>query len=369
MPSMQGMNYMPHDKTFFGDRIAVPNEITPIWWTVLPPMSVFSAPNMMFDYISVGQSDENLLASLRTTLGNLSDSLLGIDYASGATDFVKRGFFDLQGWIISGDYPLGESNGIFTATPEQLVDDYIRKIPVPYVSGGNTLTPDQQLQTVRESIGENRNTDEEGLENVDETSNPNEGEATKHMAVIDQAAWYDLGPHMFFERREWLGIRHGNAIPIAEQKQRYAGNVNASIQGIRSSGKYAIVMFTVSMPHINAMGTDYDEKDEPVSIYDNWMELIMTNQYAPFDQFAMQDEVTLQQARARGEKQARGETDASNTDVEPGHFRPTANYDKYITMKRQYSVKPGLYEQKPLYFSMNIDWTETIPFTFLPNRM
>ena len=121
------MNYMPHDKTFFGDRIAIPNEITPIWWTVLPPMSVFSAPNMMFDYISVGNADESLLGSLRTTLGNLTDRALGIDFSSGATDFVKRGFFDLQGWIISGDYPLGEANGLFTATPEQLVDDYIRR--------------------------------------------------------------------------------------------------------------------------------------------------------------------------------------------------------------------------------------------------
>lgn len=368
MAGVTGMMHLPHDKYHFGTRYAVPNEVRPIWWWCLPPQSAISIPRMSLEYWSVGTGDQDLLASIRDVLSTLA-SQVGISYASGELGFEYRGYFDLQGWIISGDYPLGEDNQLFTATPQQLVDDYIRKIKVPYVNPGSVLTADQQLQTVRESIGDDRNTDEVGLENVNETSDPASGEATRHQAVIDQAAWYDLGPHMFFEHREWMGMRRGNGMPVGERKQRYAGNLETSIKAIRSKGKYAIVLFTVSMPHIYAMGNDWDEQDEPVSIYDNWMELIFTNQYAPLDHMSLQDEISIQQARDRYQDYVTGTTNAENNRVPVGHFQPTANYDKYITMKRNYSVKPGSFQQKPLQIDIDIDFTEHAPFILVPSRM
>lgn len=366
---MTGLMHIPHDKFHFWTKRVLPNEVTPIWWYTLAPASAVSIPNISFDYWSVGEGDFSPGNTFREKLSGLTNTLLGIDFSTGELDFRYRGFFDLQGWIISGDYPLGESGGLFTATAKQIVDDYIRKVPVPYVSPGQVLTPEQQLQTVRESVGEDRNTDAEGLENVDEVSNPNEGEATSTLATIDQAAWYDLGPQMFFEHREWMGIRNGNGMATAEQKQRYAGNIESSIKAIRSKGKYAIIVFTISMPHINAMGNDYDEDTDPISIYDNWMEGIMINQYAPLDHMSMQDEISIANARSRWQAETQGRAVEDNANLVPGHWAPTANYGKYITMKRNYSVQRESFQQKPLQIDIAVDFTEHAPFMLIPNRM
>ena len=176
---------------------------------------------------------------------------------------------------------------------------------------------------------------------------------------------------MFFETREYLGQRRGNAIAVEENLQRYAGNIQTSIDGIGSAGKYSIVIFTVSMPHLNAMGTDYDEKDEPISRFEDWDDRIMTYQRAPLEHFEMQDEISLANARYR----FRQDTQATGLDNQPadvpnnGLWGITGNFDKYIQEKREYSVKPGLWEQKPLYFSIRVNHTTNTPFMLIPARM
>ena len=366
MANITGMTHIPHDKTFFGERLAVPNQVTPLWWQFLPPNTVWSCPMFEADFISVGTRDNSLSESIRNFIAGLNVPVG--NFEDGANDFVKMGYFDLQGWIISYDTPLVHS---FTdATPEQIVDDYIMKVPVPYVAPGEQITADDQLQTLREAYGEDATeVSAEGEENVLTPDDNRDGLATSHPAVIRQVTMYDLGPQMFFERRMYLGTRQGNAIPVADQKQRYAGRLNSSIGGIATRGKYSIVMFTVSMPHLNAFGTPNDEKDEPLSPYSNFNEFIMTYNRVPLENAEMQDEIGIANARYRFRQ------DMQNTDAEvantpqTGLWGITGGYEKYLQEKRQYSVKQGIWEQKPLMFSLRVNHTLNVPFVLIPNRM
>ena len=370
MPSLAGMTYLPHDKTFFGDRLIVPNQITPIFWTALPPRSVWSAPMFDADFISVGRRDDSLSESIRGLITALpgGDSL----FEDGANDFIKQGYVDIQGWIITGDVPLTKN---LTATPRQIIDDYIRKVPVPYVNPGQQLTADQQLQTLRETTGdqddltESNRTSAEGEENVLTPDNSSDGLATKHPAVIDQAAWYELGPNMFFETRLYLGTRHGNAIPVANEKQRYAAAIRTDIGGKATQGKYGVIIFTASMPHLSAMATPLDEQDDQISPYTDWDDMIMTYQRAPLEHFEMQDEISLANARYRFRQDMQNTAAEGDNVPQEGLWGVTGNYAKYIQDKRQYTVKQGMWEQKPLMVSMRINHTIHTPFQLIPNRM
>ena len=370
MAGLTGMTYLPHDKTAFGDRLIVPNQITPIFWTALPPRSVWSAPMFSLDMISVGIREDSLSESIRQVIGGLpgGDNL----FQDGSNDFIKQGYVDIQGWIITGDVPLTKQ---LTATPRQIIDDYIRKIPVPYVNPGSELTADQQLQTLRETTGDQTDlpsddrTSAEGEDAVLTPDDTRDGLATRHPAVIEQAAWYELGPHMFFETRLYLGVRHGNAIPVADQKQRYAAQVRTTIGGKATMGKYGVIIFTASMPHLNAMATPLDDQDDVISPYADWDDMIMTYQRAPLEHFEMQDEISLANARYRFRQDM--QDDASQADNEPqqGLWGITGNYDKYIQDKRQYFVKQGMWEQKPLMVSIRVNHTINTPFQLIPNRM
>ena len=369
MASLTGMTYLPHDKTFFGDRLIVPNQITPIFWTALPPRSVWSAPMFDLDFVSVGIRDNSLSESIRSIIGALpgGDNL----FEDGSNDFIKQGYVDVQGWIITGDVPLTSQ---LTATPRQIVDDYIRKVPVPHVSAGDTLSPDQQLQTLREAIGSEAASGDtpvtaEGQENVLTPDDVNDGLATRHPAVIDQAAWYELGPHMFFETRLYLGTRHGNAIPVANEKQRYAATIRTDIGGKATRGKYGVIIFTASMPHLNAMATPLDEQDDQISPYTDWDDMIMTYQLAPLEHWEMQDEISLANARYRFRQDMQNTAAEGDNVPQEGLWGITGNYSKYIQDKRQYTVKQGMWEQKPLMVSMRINHTIHTPFQLIPNRM
>ena len=370
MANITGMTHLPHDKTFFGDRLAVPNRVSPIWWQFLPPNTVWSAPMVEADVIAVGHRDDSLSEAVRNFIGSLPVPFG--NFEQGANDFRKMGYFDLQGWIISYDQPLLDD---FTdATPEQIVDDFILKVPVPYVAAGEQISADDQLQTVREAYGEDATaTSAEGEDAVLTPDDNRDGLATSHPAVIKQVTMYDLGPQMFFEKRVYLGTRRGNAIPVGEQQQLYATNVSTNIDGIATRGKYGIVMFTVSMPHLNAFGTPNDELDEPISPYDDFNEFIMTYNRVPLENMEMQDEISLANARYRFRQDASlvgnnlpgGDNNAAQNSL----WGITGGYEKYLQEKRQYSVKRGTWEQKPLMFSLRVNHTLNVPFVLIPNRM
>ena len=370
MANITGIAHIPHDKTFFGDRLAVPNQITPIWWQFLPPNTVWSAPMMEFDAISVGQRDASLSESIRSFIDSLS--IPGVSFEDGANDFIKQGYFDLQGWLVSYDQPLVDS---FTdATPEQIVDDYIRKVPVPYVERGTQITADEQLQTLRESIGEGAADGStpitaEGQDAVLTPDDSRDGLATKHPAVIEQASMFDIGPRMFFEKRVYLGTRHANAIPVGENQQRYTAYVSTDINGIQAAGKYAIVIFTVSMPHLNAFGTPNDEKDEPLSPYDDFVEFMMTYNRVPLEHMEMMDEISIANARYRFRQDMQNDASQAENAPQTGLWGIGGGFEKYIQEKRQYSVKQGMWEQKPLMFSIRVNHTLNVPFVLVPNRM
>ena len=375
---LAGMNYLPHDKTFFGDRLIVPNRLNYLWGTAIPPLSVWSASMFDVDFISVGSRDDSLSESIRQFITNLpfADNL----FQDGANDFIKMGYMDIQGWLIAENVPLTKD---LTATPNQLIDDYIRKVPVPVLNDGDQLTPDEQLQTVAETVGPDSNVSEEG---EDQLVNENlEGFATKHPAVIDQAAWYDLGPQMFYEQRIYLGHRHGNAVSVAEQKQRYAAAIRTKIGGKATRGRYAAIIFTVSMPHLHAGGNvgdatnDVDYADEPISPYTSWEDMIMTYQRAPLEHFEMQDEISLANARFRFRQDMQDWTGLDGSPI-TGQPTPsseamgslwgiTGNYDKYIAEKRAYNVLQGTWEQKPMLASIRINHTINAPFMLVPERM
>lgn len=366
MASPTGLMHLPHDGTFFGDRLMVPNRINALFWEVIPPFSVYSMPMFDVDFISVGTRDASLSESIRALISGFSD---------GANDFIKMGYMDVQGWIIGGDRTLTES---LTATPDQIIDDYIRKVPVPQVNPGETVTADQQLQTLRETVGDDSNISAEGEENVIDPDEQRtihgqdfQGLATRHPAVIEQAAWYDLGPHMFYEERIYLGTRHGNAIPVGEQQQRYTAAVRTNISGKASRGKYAVVIFTVSMPHLNAFGQDHDESDEPLAPWASWDDMIMAYQRAPLNFGEMQDEVSLANARYRFRQDMQltaGSGQAASTGM-TGHWGITGDFEDYIQQKRQYSVKQGIWEQKPMMASIRVNRTITAPFMLIPQRL
>ena len=374
MPNLSGKQYLPHDKTFFGDRLAVPNRITPIYWYMLPLGSIWSCPMFEADFIAVGSRDNSFSESVRNLIAGLPIPFG--NYEDGANDFIQMGYFDLQGWIISYDVPLATE--LSAATPQQLVDDYILKVPVPYVAAGQVITPDQQLQTLRETLGEDSNISEEGIENVQDSSGANNGLATSHPAVIKPYTQYDLGPQMFYEQRVYLGVRKGAGMAVGENRQRYAGEVSTSIEGIRSGGRYTAILWTISMPHLNAFGTPNDEMDEPLSIFDNWDESNMGHQRAPLEYFEMQDEISLENARYRFRQDMQERSDGgyiagANTNPastpQEGLWGITDTLGKYIQDKRQYSVKQGTWQQKPLMFSLRVNHTVSAPFTLIPNRM
>ena len=104
MAGVTGMHYLPHDKTFFGDRLIVPNRINALWWTVLPPRSIWSSPMFDLDAISWGTRDDSLSESIR-------QAVTGHD---GANDFTKMGYVDIQGWLIAQNTPLTKD---LTASP------------------------------------------------------------------------------------------------------------------------------------------------------------------------------------------------------------------------------------------------------------
>lgn len=368
MANVAGMTYLPHDKTWWGDRLIVPNRVNALWWHALPPRSVWSAPMFDVDMISVGQRDNDLEESLRNLIPGFAD---------GSNDFIKMGYVDIQGWLINYDQPLTET---LTATPDQIIDDYIRKVPVPQVNPGQSISADQVLQTVAETVGPDSNISAPGQDQVVDTDNERtvndqefKGLATKHPAVIDQAAWYELGPHMFYEERIYLGVRHGNAIPIGEQKQRYNAAIRTNIGGKGSMGKFAVVIFTASMPNLEAFGNAYDERDEPLSPWESWEDMIMTYQRAPLEYFEMQDEVSLANARYRFRQDVQrvqaGNPNEPSTHPQTGLWGVTGNFDKYLVDKRGYSVKQGVWEQKPLLASIRVNHTINAPFMLVPSRM
>lgn len=368
MPNIAGTAHLPHDKTKFGDRLAVPNQVTPIDWYLLPMGSTWSAASWEADFIAVGKRDVSLSESIRNVISNFD--IPGLDPDRGETNFKKMGYFDLQGWVISYDQPL--TSELNQATAVQLVDDYIKKVPVPYVSPGQTITPDQQLQTMRETLGEDANHGEEGIDNVKDTSGSNNGVATSVPSVINPVQYYEMGPHMFFEQRMYLGTRRGNAIPTGENEQVYAGNVQTDIGGIAAGGRYTAILWTVSMPHLFAYGTPNTEADEPLSIFDDWEELNLGHQRAPLEFFEMQDEISLQNARYRFRQdmfQEGGGGEALNSEPQVGLWGITDTLGKYVQDKRQYFVKQGMWEQKPLMFSIRSNYTINAPFTLVPNRM
>ena len=347
---MIGMNFLPHDKYVFKDLILVPNEITPIFWEPIPPKSKWSAAAFEMDMIAVGENDYSIGNALRQRIPGVSD---------GTNNFTKQGFVDIQGWLISNSQPLTAD---FTATPEQIVDDWIRKIRVPHKSSGD-LQPDDVIQTVKEGTGAQ-------LEDINEEDNsqPDGGVATKHPAVINMTAWYDLGAHMFYEKRLYLGVRHGNGIPVGEQTQRYNASMATDISAVGTTGNYAIVIWTASMPHLNAMGTQYDEPHERLAPWTTWEDMIMMYQRAPLEMFEMIDELEIAQANAdiREDYQKTGE---SSQDDFTGLWGMTAGFREYIMSKRQYSVKPAVWEQKPLQASLRVTHTVHAPFQLIPNRM
>lgn len=370
MANVTGMTYLPHDKTFFGDRLTVPNRITPIFWQMLPPNTVWSAPMMEFDAISVGTRDASLSESIRSFIGSLG--IPGVSFEDGSNDFIKQGYFDLQGWVISYDTPLVDN--FLDSTPEQLVDDYIRKVPVPYVDPGQTITADDQLQTLREQFGPDTATGDNPITAAGEdavlTPDDNrDGLATKHPAIIQQASMFDIGPRMFFEKRVYLGTRHANAIPVGENKQRYTAYVSTDIGGISAAGKYAAVIFTVSMPHLNAFGTPNDELDEPIGPYTDFNEFIMTYNRVPLEYMEMMDEISIANARYRFRQDMQNDAAESENIAQTGLYGITGGFEKYIQEKRQYSVKQGMWEQKPMMFSIRVNHTLNVPFVLIPNRM
>ena len=354
MPSIAGTTYLPHDKLLWWDRIIKPNEINVLFWEPLPPRSGWSAPSLEMDFVAVGEQDESLANDIRAIFRG----------DSSTNEFIKMGFMDIEGWFISNSHPLTAD---FDATPEQIVDDWIPKIPVPHVSSGD-LPVDDQIVTIDESTGETNNeVGEAGQENIADTGGADNGVATRHPAVIDFKSIFTLGPRKIFQKRVYLGLRHGNAIPVGEGAQRYAASVSASIQAVRSEGTYGIVIFTVSMPHINAMGNEYDEITERLAPWDNWQDMIMMYQRVPLEQFEMMDELTIAQANMAHRADLAAGSDASRD--ASGLWGITDGYRKYIRSKRNYSVKKGVWEQKPLMCSIRMEHTVHVPFTLIPPRM
>lgn len=369
MAGVTGMHMLPHDRTFFGDRLLVPNKINALWWTVMPPRSIWSANMFDVDMIAVGRDDDSLSESIKQLITG----------SDGSNDFVKMGYIDIQGWIIAQNTPLTKD---LTASPNQIIDDYIRKIPVPVLNDGNKLSPDEQLVTLREQVGEDSITSEEGEENIIGGGNTNNEQlvgftAGSYPSVIDQAAWYDLGPEMFFEERIYLGTRHGNAIPVANNKQRYVATLRTKFGGKATRGQYGVIIFTASMPHLHAGSNwgDIDSGKDPavdrISDYDGWVDMIMAHQRIPLESFEMQDEINLANARQvfRQDQQLKGGDQMATSEAQEGLWGVTGNYEKYLREKRRYHVLQGTWEQQPMLASLRINHTMNVPWMLVPNRI
>ena len=356
MANVTGMDYVVHPVRDWGERLFVPDQVVPFYWQLVPPKSVWSSPRFDVDFMSVGQRDFSLSESLR-------DLLPGFD--SGTADFVKQGFVDIQGWVVQDFKPIGgDLDGL---TPQQVVDDYIKVIANPSLDEGQ-YTADEQLVTLREGAGEDYEGDSD---NRDAAADRNAGTnvdtggiATKVPAVIDMAAWYDLGPRMFFEQRVFLGMRHDNAVPVGEHEQRYAGAIRTNIDGIGVTGKYAIIIFTASMPHLHAGGTPFDEKDEQIAPFTDWDDMIAMYQNAPLSLREMVDDLTIQGAARQFQLDAQGGDGSLK-----GLWGPDYRFDDYIQASRRYYVKPGAWEQKPLLASIRVDANLTVPFMLAPGVM
>ena len=359
MANVTGMDYVNHPVRDWGDRLLLPDKVTPFYWQVIPPKSVWSSPRFDIDFVSVGNRDFSLSETIRDALPGFND---------GTTDFIAQGFVDIQGWVIQDFKPIGGSlDGL---TPDILVRDYIKQINNPKLDAGHSeYTADEQLVTLREGAGEDYEADpdqdhEAAQRNAGDTNVQDPGKATKHPAIIDMAAWYDLGPRMFFERRVFLGMRHDNAMPVGEQKQRYASNIRTAIEGIGVQGKYSVIIFTASMPLIHAGGTPRDESDEPVSPFVDWDDMIAMYQNAPLSLREMVDEVGITQAA----QQVQADMKQSDGSLK-GLWGPDYRFDDYIQSSRRYYVKPETWVQLPLLASIRVDANLSVPFMLAPGTM
>lgn len=357
MADVTGLDYINHPVRDWGDRLLVPDAVTPFYWQLVPPKSVWSSNRFDIDMVSVGQRDFSLSESIR-------DALPG--YNDGTTDFIAQGFVDIQGWIIQDFKPIGgDLDGL---TPRQLVDDYIKLIANPSLDEGQ-YTADEQLVTLREGAGddydlETEQTQEAAADRNAGTNVDTGGVATRVPAVIDMAAWYDLGPRMFYNERIFLGMRHENAMPVGEQKQRYAARIRTNIDGKGAMGKYAVIIFTASMPHMHAGGTPFDEADEQIAPFTDWDEMIAMYQNAPLSLREMVDEVSIQGAARQFQADAAG-SDGSLK----GLWGPDYRFDDYIQASRRYYVKPETWVQLPLLASIRVDAMLTTPFMLAPGTM
>ena len=354
MANVTGMDYVVHPVRDWGDRLFVPDEVRPFYWQLVPPKSVWSSPRFDVDFVSVGQRDFSLSESIR-------DALPG--YNDGTTDFIAQGFVDIQGWVIQDFKPIGgDLDGL---TPEMLVNDYIKLIANPSLDSGQ-YTADEQLVTLREGAGDDYELESDATQEAAADRNAGQnvdtgGVATKVPAVIDMAAWYDLGPRMFFEQRVFLGMRHENAMPVGEQKQRYAGAIRTNIDGIGVTGKYAVIVFTASMPHLHAGGTPFDEADEQIAPFTDWDDMIAMYQNAPLGLREMVDELSIHDAQIN--------TAVNNQNELKSLWGPDYRFDDYIQASRRYYVKPETWVQLPLLASIRVDANLTVPFMLAPGVM
>ena len=364
MANITGMDSVVHPVRDWGDRLVVPDKVMPFYWQLLPTDSVWSAPQFNIDFVSVGQRDFSVSESIRSIIPGFND---------GTTDFIAQGFVDIQGWLIQDWEEVGGSLG--DITPNQVVQDYVRKIANPKLDANlltaNTqeYTADQQLVTPREAQGPDYTQDEDNRDdaedrNADGRDVDTGGEATSVPAIIDMGKLYDFGPSMFFENRVYLGMRHDNAMPVGEQKQRYAGNIRTSIDGIKARGKFSVVIFTTSMPLMHAGGTPFDEADEKIAPFTDWDEMLAMYQNAPLGMREMIDDVGIHQAARQFQLDAQGDDGQLR-----GLWGPDSRFDEYIQSVRRYYVKPETWVQLPLLISNRINAHLTVPFTLAPQVM
>ena len=370
MANIKGSTNFTIDYQWFKDDIIRPNEITPIFWAPIPAHGVFSMPQLNIDMIATGQSDFSASETIRQRIPGA---------ANGTNNFVKQGFVDIQGWLISNSVPLTED--FDDSSAKDIVDDWIRKVRVPRLDSGfladlsgvpqsGSLEGfDQRLQTIEEGTGAENNevavAGENTFEDENDVSEPDNGLATKHPAVLDMVSWYDLGARMFYEERIYLGTRHMNAIPVGEESQRYWAAVRTNIAAKGSKGEYGIVIFTASMPHLNAFGTPGDDADDRIAPWSDWAEMQAMYDRYPLEWTEMKDEVSIAAANAV----IRGEMDnAASSDYITQKYGISEGFKKIVEQKRLYSVKPGVWEQKPLLYTIRCNYNITYPFTFIPNR-
>ena len=360
MANVTGMDYVNHPVRDWGEKLLVPDVVTPFYSQIVPPDSVWSSPRFDVDMVSTGRRDYSISENFRDLVPDI--------FNDGTSDFIAQGFVDIQGWVVQDFKPIGGTLEGLTA--RNVVDDYIKLIANPKLEQGHRdYTADEQLVTLREGAGEDY--EQEDQESRDAAADRNAGEdvrtggqATKVPAIIDMAAWYDLGPRMFYEERIYLGMRHNNAMPVGEQKQRYASQIRTSIDGIGATGKYAIIIFTASMPHIHAASNDAYGENDAISPFNNWDDLIAMYQNAPLSLREMVDELNIEQAGRQFQLDAQ-DNDGSLKSL----WGPDYRFDDYIKASRRYYVKPEAWVQLPLLASLRVDAMLTVPFMLAPGTM